>query len=86
MLQVALHYCDLYDLRTLSDRRNLVVGLIQALGGASLVLAVLYYWIPQLIIGRGVFVIASVFVIVLVAGWRLAFEWFALGSVRPSGC
>ena len=41
-------------------------------------LAVLYYWIPQLIIGRGVFVIASVFVIVLVAGWRLAFEWFAL--------
>ena len=78
VLQIALHYCDLYDLRTLSDRRDLVVGLIQALGGASLVLAVLYYWLPQLIIGRGVFVIASVFVIVLVAGWRLAFEWCAL--------
>jgi sugar transferase (PEP-CTERM system associated) len=78
VLQVALHYCDLYDLRTLSDRRNLVVGLIQALGGASLILAVLYYWLPQLIIGRGVFVIASAFVIILVAGWRLAFEWFAL--------
>ena len=78
VLQIALHYCDLYDLRTLSDRRDLVVGLIQALGGASLVLAVLYYWIPQLIIGRGVFAIASLFVIVLVAGWRLAFEWFAL--------
>ena len=78
VLQVALHYCDLYDLRTLSDRRDLVVGLIQALGGASLILAVLYYWLPQLIIGRGVFVIASAFVIVLVAGWRLAFEWFAL--------
>ena len=78
VLQVALHYCDLYDLRTLSDRRDLVVGLIQALGGASLVLAVVYYWLPQVIIGRGVFVIASVFVIVLVAGWRLAFEWCAL--------
>jgi sugar transferase (PEP-CTERM system associated) len=78
VLQLALHYCDLYDLRTLSDRRNLVVGLIQALGGASLILAVLYYWIPSLIIGRGVFVAASVFVILLVAGWRLAFEWFAL--------
>jgi sugar transferase (PEP-CTERM system associated) len=78
VLQIALHYCDLYDLRTLTDRRVLVVGLIQALGGASIVLAVLYYWIPHLIIGRGVFVIASVFVIVLVAGWRLAFEWFAL--------
>jgi len=78
VLQVSLHYCDLYDLRTLSDRRNLVVGLIQALGAASLILAVLYYWIPSLIIGRGVFVVASVFVILLVAGWRLAFEWFAL--------
>ena len=83
ILQIALHYCDLYDFRTLSDRRNLVVGLIQALGGASLVLAVLYYWIPQLIIGRGVFVISSMFVVVLVAGWRLAFEWFAL-RVRPA--
>ena len=78
VLQVALHYCDLYDLRTLSDRRNLVVGLIQALGGASLILAVLYFWLPWLIIGRGVFVIASVFIVILVAGWRLAFEWFAL--------
>ena len=78
VLQVALHYCDLYDLRTLADRRNLVVGLIQALGGASLMLAVLYYWLPALIIGRGVFVIASIFIVVLVAGWRLAFEWFAL--------
>jgi sugar transferase (PEP-CTERM system associated) len=78
VLQVSLHYCDLYDLRTLADRRALVVGLIQALGGASLVLAVLYYWIPGFIIGRGVFVVASVFVGFLVAGWRLAFEWLSL--------
>jgi sugar transferase (PEP-CTERM system associated) len=83
VLQISLHYCDLYDFRTLTDRRVLVVGLIQALGGASLVLAVLYYWIPQLIIGRGVFLVASVFVIGLIAGWRLAFEWFAL-KVGPA--
>ena len=78
VLQISLHYCDLYDFRTLADRRTLVVGLIQALGGASLVLAVVYYWLPQVIIGRGVFVIASIFVGVLVAGWRLAFEWLSL--------
>jgi sugar transferase (PEP-CTERM system associated) len=78
VLQVSLHYCDLYDLRTLADRRGLVVSLIQALGGASLVLAVLYYWIPRLIIGRGVFVIASILVIGLVASWRLVFEWLSL--------
>jgi sugar transferase (PEP-CTERM system associated) len=78
VLQTSLHYCDLYDLRTLTDRRELVVGLVQALGGTSLVLAVLYYWLPTLIIGRGVFVIASVLVGALVAGWRLTFEWLSL--------
>jgi sugar transferase (PEP-CTERM system associated) len=78
VLQVSLHYCDLYDLRTVSDRRGLIVGLIQALGASSLVLAMLYYWLPSLIIGRGVFVIASVFIVALVAGWRMAFEWLAV--------
>ena len=43
-----LHYCDLYDLRTLRDRRDLVIGLLQALGAASLMLALLYYWLPEL--------------------------------------
>jgi len=78
VLQVCLHYRDLYDLRTLTDRRDVVVGLLQALGTASLVLALLYYWIPDLIIGRGVFVIASLFIIGLVAGWRILFEWLSV--------
>lgn len=78
VLQFALHFCDLYDLRTLKDRRGLVVGLIQALGAASLVLAFLYYWLPGLVIGRGVFVIASAFIVTLVAGWRIAFEWLSV--------
>ena len=83
VLQICLHYADLYDLRTLTDRRGLVVGLIQALGASSLILALLYYWIPSLIIGRGVIVIASVLIVGLVAGWRIAFEWLAV-KVGPS--
>jgi sugar transferase (PEP-CTERM system associated) len=78
VLQLCLHYCDLYDLRMLQDRRGLVVGLIQAMGSASLIVALLYYWLPSLIIGRGVFVIGSVFIVALVAGWRMAFEWLSL--------
>ena len=83
VLQICLHYSDLYDFRTLSDRRSMLIGLIQALGSASVVLALLYYWIPDLIIGRGVFVIASAFIVALVAGWRLAFEWLSV-RVGPS--
>jgi sugar transferase (PEP-CTERM system associated) len=78
VLQVCLHYSDLYDLRTLVDRRDLVVRLLRALGAASMLLALLYYWLPSLIIGRGVFVIASLFIVAFVAGWRMAFEWMTL--------
>src|ERR1700687_4820737 len=78
VLQVCLHYCDLYDLRTLRERQGVIIGLLQALGAGSFALAFLYYWIPSLIIGRGVFVIDSILVVGLIAGWRIAFDWFSL--------
>ena len=78
VLQVCLHYLDLYELRLLVDRRDLVIRLLRALGAASIILALLYYWVPALIIGRGVFVVASLLIVGLVAGWRVAFEWLSL--------
>jgi len=83
VLQICLYYGDLYDVRTLSDRRDLVTRLVRALGAASVVLAVLYYIVPELIIGRGVIAVASVLIIGLVAGWRVAFEWLSLRG-RPT--
>lgn len=78
VLQVSLHYCDLYDLRILTDRRDLITGLLRAIGAASLVLAFLYYWVPTLVIGRGVFVLGSVLIVATVASWRIAFEWLSV--------
>jgi len=78
VLQVCLHYSDLYDMRTLADRRDLLIGLLRSLGAASVILAILYYWIPHLGLGRGVFALATVLIIALVAGWRIAFEWLSL--------
>jgi sugar transferase (PEP-CTERM system associated) len=78
VLQISLHYADLYDLRTVRDRRDLVIRLLQALGATSVVLALLYYWLPTLIIGRGVFVVASVLIILVIVGWRVAFEYLSL--------
>jgi len=75
--QICLHYADLYDLRATSGLRDVLLGLVQALGASSFILALLYFWFPQLIIGRGVFVISVVFVIVLVAGWRFVFTWLS---------
>ncbi len=82
VVQSALYYADLYDLKRVADRRELFVGLVQALGAASFVLAAIYYWFPDLIIGRGIFMIAAVLILLVVAGWRLAFEWLS-GRVGP---
>ena len=80
--QTCLYYADLYDLRLVSDRRELFIRIAQALGSASLILATVYYWLPSLIIGRGVFMLAAFLVIVLVIGWRVVFEWVSR-RVRP---
>lgn len=81
--QLSLYYAELYDLRVVADRRELMVRVLQALGAASLVLALTYYVLPTLIIGRGVFLVASLLVVFTVAGWRFAFEWLSL-AVGPA--
>jgi sugar transferase (PEP-CTERM system associated) len=81
--QACLYYADLYDLRLLSDRREVFIRILNALASASLILAAVYYWLPDLVIGRGVFMIAAILVITLVIGWRIAFEWISR-RVRPS--
>lgn len=75
--QLCLYFADLYDLRVVADRRELVVRVLQSLSATSILLALLYFWFPALIVGRGVFLVAALFVITLVVGWRLVFEWMA---------
>jgi sugar transferase (PEP-CTERM system associated) len=73
--QACLYYADLYNLREVADRREFAVRMFQALAAASFILAALYFWAPALMIGRGVFFIAAIMVVVLVFGWRIAFDW-----------
>jgi sugar transferase (PEP-CTERM system associated) len=81
--QACLYYGDLYDLRVVADRRELVVRALQSLGAASVILAFLYYAFPQLILGRGIFFIAASFTVAIIVGWRLAFEWLSQHA-RPA--
>jgi sugar transferase (PEP-CTERM system associated) len=82
VLQLCLYYADLYDLRLVSDRRELFIRIIQALASASFLLAAVYFWFPSLIIGRGVFVVAVTLVITTVVAWRVAFDWVS-HRIRP---
>jgi sugar transferase (PEP-CTERM system associated) len=79
--QLCLYYGDLYDFRVLRDRREVYVRTLRVLGASSLLLAAVYFWLPTLIIGRGVFMISAILVTLLIIGWRALFEWFS--SVGP---
>jgi sugar transferase (PEP-CTERM system associated) len=78
--QLCFYYSDLYDLRIVADRRELFVRAIQSLGAASVILAVLYYVFP---VEPGVFFISAAFVVLIIVGWRVAFEWI-VKRARPT--
>jgi exopolysaccharide biosynthesis polyprenyl glycosylphosphotransferase len=69
--ELSLYYYDLYDLQVVSRRSVLFIRLLQALGSACLVLAVLYFCDPDLSLGRWVAAVAAPIIITFVAGWRL---------------
>ena len=72
--QLCLYYNDFYDLTLVHSNRELIVRLLQAVGAASIVLAALYFTMPALMIGDGIFVSALFVFLVGILGWRLLFN------------
>jgi sugar transferase (PEP-CTERM system associated) len=79
--QLCLYYNDFYDLTLVHSNRELIVRLLQAVGAASIVLAALYFTVPALMIGDGIFVSALFVFLVGILGWRLLFNRLT-GSLR----
>jgi sugar transferase (PEP-CTERM system associated) len=79
--QLCLYYNDFYDLTVVHSNRELVVRLLQAAGAASIMLAALYFLVPSMMIGNGIFVSALFVFLVAILGWRLAFN-HVTGSLR----
>jgi sugar transferase (PEP-CTERM system associated) len=73
--QLTLYYADLYDLRGVGGVRDLTMRLVEALGATSIILACIYFWSPDWIIGRGVFLISVLFMVTFVVVWRMVFAW-----------
>jgi sugar transferase (PEP-CTERM system associated) len=72
--QLCLHYADLYDLRTITTKRDLIERLLRAIGATSLILGIAYWLFPLLVVGQGVFLMTAVLAIVMVMAWRWAFD------------
>jgi sugar transferase (PEP-CTERM system associated) len=71
----AFYLFDLYDFVIMHDRRELVLRLIQAFGLGWAALALVFYAVPPLMIGRGVSLIALPLALALMVAWRLSIHW-----------
>jgi len=75
VIQISFYYFDLYEFRSLRERTKMGVLLVEAMGISSILLAVVYYTIPSLSIGRGVFLLSLTFIFALAFGWRMFYPW-----------
>jgi sugar transferase (PEP-CTERM system associated) len=70
-----LYFYDLYDFTVMGNRRELMLRLVQALGIAWALLALMFYFVPPLLIGRGVSVLSVLIVLVLLPTWRILIHY-----------
>jgi len=70
---LCMYYFDLYDSLVLSNRREVLTRLVQVLGTVCIMLALLYFVIPTLQLGRGIFVMGFALVAFLLFAWRRLF-------------
>jgi sugar transferase (PEP-CTERM system associated) len=72
----AFYLFDLYDFIVMHDRKELFLRLVQALGLGWIALALSFYAFPQLMLGRGISLIALPLALTLMVSWRLSIHWF----------
>ncbi len=66
-----LYLYDLYDYVVMTNRRELMLRLVQALGIGWALLALMFYFVPSLMLGRGISVISVLLVLGMLLGWRI---------------
>jgi len=79
--QASFYLFDLYDFQEIRKRGVLYVRTLQALGLTSIVLAGLFYAFPEMLFGRGVFLISLLFMLSTMILWRVFVMWL-LGHPR----
>lgn len=72
---LSLYVNGLYDFGERLPNRILFIRLLRASCVGAVALFALYFLVPALLAGRGVFAIALVFTALTIAGWRLLLTW-----------
>ncbi len=67
---ITIYLYDLYDYAVMNNRREALLRLIQAMGIAWTFLAIVFYLVPPLLMGRGTLIYSVVITLVLLLIWR----------------
>ncbi|MBP1697074.1 MAG: glycosyl transferase [Deltaproteobacteria bacterium] len=76
--QISLYFNDLYEIQIGGNRVELADRLVQAIGLASVILAIIYILWPGAMIGRWVFFLGIVVLVLFVVSWRLLYSYVVL--------
>jgi sugar transferase (PEP-CTERM system associated) len=73
--QACLYYADIYDLRSIGSRTEVMLRVMQALGVAALLLAALFYVVPAARLESGIVETSLLAIVLLILLWRILVEW-----------
>jgi sugar transferase (PEP-CTERM system associated) len=65
----------LYDLNELSDRTRVALKILAAAGAASISMAIVFYLVPELRLGRGVYIVSVALLLAMMLLGRLILLW-----------
>jgi sugar transferase (PEP-CTERM system associated) len=80
---LCLYYNDLYDLTVVRSSRELVIRLLQAVGTASILIALIYLALPSLVVADGAFLTSAGIFLLGILVWRLLYNQIA--TLQPLG-
>lgn len=75
-VQVCFYYFELYDFKIFRSNLELLIRLLQSLGFAMIALAAVYFFFPELMIGKGVFLPGAILISTGVICWRFLYNAF----------
>lgn len=74
VVQVCFYYFDLYDSKIFREKKKMGFRILGAIAASSVVLAVMYYMLPFLTVGRGIFAISLCLILILTFSWRAIYS------------
>lgn len=71
--QLSMYYAELYDFRLSRHQGQVCLKLLLAFSGAMVALTVIFYLVPSLFLGRGIFVLSCALAFSALVAWRLTY-------------